>query len=115
MKYKNEFSFWYKGHQILAVLAYDCVFHFYIGLVDPIRVSNMNFYKYVAENVDNASTIEITSEFKEPYANKNLYSMHAVSFFSTKQAGIEVALHLCEAISYLDYPEKDFKEFNFTV
>lgn len=112
---KYHFDFWYKGHQVLAIHDYDNVFHFYIGLTDVSRICNKFFREYLANNVENDTDIKVTNRFIEPYANKELYSMHALNFYSTKEAGIEVALHLCEVISVLDYPEKDYKEFNFTV
>lgn len=112
---KNHFDFWYKGHQILAVRDHDDIFHFYVGLVDASRIEVKSFKRFLANNVENDDLIKIATEFKEPFANKNLYSMYALSFFSTKKAGIEVAMHLCEAVSMLDYPEKDYREFKFNV
>ena len=112
---KNHFEFWYNGHQVLAVRNHDNIYHFYVGLVEPARIRNPIFDDYLARYFENDSTITITSQFDETSANRELYSAYALSFFSTKDAGIEAAFHLCRAISQLDYSERDYQEFKFMV
>ena len=110
-----NFEFWYKGHQVLAAHSHGNIFHFYIGLVDPTRIQTYSFEKFLENYFENDDLITTTDKFDEPFANKNLYSAQALSFFSTKDSGIEAALHLCDAVSQLDYSERDYQEFNFIV
>ncbi|RVU69820.1 MULTISPECIES: hypothetical protein [Lactobacillus] len=111
----NDFQFWYKGHQILACHMHDAYYHYYIGLTEPRTIRNKQFDKALHDYFDNDKAITIAYVFPEVYAKKYLYSSAALDFISTRKDGIETAMHLCDAVAAFDYPERDYKEYKFTV